>query len=85
MDVTFPHWGHGSLVATNRVVVFPSSTNGSSPAVCDETKGGTYTFEFTTGPIKQLLSGTWKSSAGGRLTFDAAKGAPGSSASGKPS
>jgi hypothetical protein len=85
MDVTFPHWGHASLVATSRVVVFQSSMNGSSPPLCDETKAGTYTFEFTTGPMKQLMKGIWSSSADGRLVFAAARPSPGSSPSGKPS
>lgn len=85
MDVTFPHWGHASLVATKRVVVFESSLNGSSPPLCDETQSGTFTFEFTTGPMKQVMRGTWSSSANGRLIFAASKTSPGATPSAKPS
>lgn len=84
MDVTFPDWGQAVLVATNRVVVYASSRNGSSPAVCDETTSGTYEFEFTTGPIKQLMTGTWGWAADGRLVFDAAQASPGASPAESP-
>jgi len=85
MVVTFPHWGHASLAATKRVVVFESSMNGSSPPLCDETQSGTFTFEFTTGPMKQVMRGSWSSSANGRLIFAASKTSPGASPSAKPS
>jgi len=68
-EVDFPDWGHAVLVATDRIVVFSSSRNASSPAVCDELTGGTYEFEFTNRPILQLKSGTWHQDAGGRLVF----------------
>jgi hypothetical protein len=84
MDVTFPEWGHAVLATTTHLVVYPSSKNGSSPPVCDEAKGGTFTFEFTNGPVKQVMSGTWSSSAKGRLVFDATKASPGASPSEKP-
>jgi hypothetical protein len=76
MDVAFPDWGEAVLVATNRVVVYASSRNGSSPAVCDETTSGTYELQITTGPIKQLMAGTWGWAADGRLVFDAAPASP---------
>jgi len=69
-DVEFPDWGRAILVATDRIVVFSSSRNASSPAICDELTGGTYQFEFTGGPIRQLKSGTWHQDADGLLTFD---------------
>ncbi len=69
-EVDFPDWGRAVLVATDRVVVFSSSRNASSPAVCDELTGGTYEFEFTSGPILQRKSGTWHQDADGLLTFD---------------
>ena len=78
MEVTFPEWGHGVLVTTDRVLVYQSSRNGSSPAVCDEVPGGTYEFEFTGGPIKQLKNGTWHWDPDGNLVFDALAEASGS-------
>lgn len=78
MEVTFPAWGHALLVTTDRVVIYPSSRNGSSPAACDEVPGGTYEFEFTSGPIKQFKSGTWTMDADGVLVFDPAPEASGS-------
>lgn len=81
MEVSFPEWGHAALVTTNRVVVYQSSRNGSSPAVCDEVTGGTYDFKFTGGPILQLKSGTWGWATDGRLVFDESQASPGSSPS----
>lgn len=82
-DVDFPDWGHAVLITTNRVVVYRSSRNGSSPAVCDEVTGGTYDFEFTEGPILQIKRGTWHWTGDGRLVFD--EPAPASSPSESPS
>ena len=78
MEVTFPEWGHALLVTTNRVLVYQSSRNGSSPAACDEVLGGTYEFEFTSGPIRQFKNGTWSMDAEGQLVFDSpqASGSP---------
>ena len=84
MEVTFPEWGHAILVASDRIVVFHSSNNGSSPAACDEVYGGTFTFEFTSGPIKQLMSGTWTWDEAGRLIFDSALASASPSASESP-
>ena len=69
-DIEFPDWGRAVLAATDRIVVFSSSRNASSPAICDELTGGTYQFEFTGGSILQLKSGTWHQDADGLLTFD---------------
>ena len=69
-EVTFPDWGSAVLVTTGHVVVYRSSRNGSSPSICEESAGGTFTFEFTKGPIKQLLSGTWHWDDAGHLVFD---------------
>ena len=84
MEVDFPDWGRATLVASDRILVFQSSRNGSSPAVCDQVNGGTYEFEFTVGPIKQLMSGTFSLDADGRLVFDAPLASPGSSPSEGP-
>lgn len=70
LEVEFPGWGHAVLVATGRVVVFSSLRNASSPAVCDELTGGTYEFEFTDRPIRQMKSGAWRQDASGLLVFD---------------
>lgn len=70
LAVKFPDWGSATLVTTGHVVVYRSSRNGSSPSVCDETTGGTFTFEFTKGPIKRLMSGTWHPDETGHLVFD---------------
>jgi hypothetical protein len=78
MNLTFPDWGAAVLMTTDRVVVYPSSRNGSSPAACDQTISGTYQFDFTGGAIKQLMSGTWGWAAGGRLVFAPAQPAAGS-------
>jgi hypothetical protein len=69
-DLTFTDWGHATLVTTGHIVVYRSSRNGSSPAICDESKGGTFKFEFTRDPIKQLMSGTWHWDPKGLLVFD---------------
>lgn len=69
-EVDVPDWGHAELVTVGHVVVYRSSRNGSSPAVCDESSGGTFQFEFTRGPIKQLMSGSWHWDEDGRLVFD---------------
>lgn len=86
MEVNFPEWGHAFLLASDRTVIFQSSRNGSSPAVCDQINGGTYEFEFTSGPVKGLQSGTWHWEADGRLVFDPPPGAsPSASPSESPS
>lgn len=82
LEVDFPDWGHVALVATHRIVVFSSSRNASSPAICDELTGGTYEFEYTGGSILQLKSGTWHQDADGMLVFD--EPAPASSPSESP-
>ena len=70
-EVDFTLWGHATLVTVGRVVVYPSSRNGSAPAVCDDqASGGTFTFEFKQGPTKQLMSGTWHWDKAGNLVFD---------------
>jgi hypothetical protein len=69
--VKFPTWGSATLVTTGHVVVYRSSRNGSSPSVCEETTGGTFEIEFTNGPIKQLMSGTWHVDETGKVVFDA--------------
>ena len=69
--VKFPEWGSAELVTTGHVVVYRSSRNGSSPSICDETTGGTFEFEFTSGPITQLMSGTWHLDETGHMVFDA--------------
>ena len=69
--VKFPEWGSAELVTTGHVVVYRSSRNGSSPSICDETTGGAFTFEFTNGPITQLMSGTWHLDETGQLVLDA--------------
>lgn len=81
-EVDFPDWGHAVLVATDRTVVYRSSRNASSPAICDELTGGTYEFEFTGGSILQLKSGTWHQGEDGTLVFD--DPAPASSPSESP-
>jgi len=68
--VKFPEWGSAELVTTGHVVVYRSSRNGSSPSICDETTGGTFEFEFTSGPITQLMSGTWHRDETSHLVFD---------------
>jgi len=68
--VKFPEWGSAELVTTGHVVVYRSSRNGSSPSICDETTGGSFTFEFTNGPITQLMSGTWHRDETSHLVFD---------------
>ena len=86
MVVTFPDWGRATLEATDHVVVFQSSRNGSSPVVCDQVNGGTFEFEFTLGAGKQLQSGTWHWEADGHLVFDPPAGAsPSASPSESPS
>lgn len=82
-DVDFPDWGSAVLVTSDRIVVYRSSRNGSSPPVCDEPTGGTYEFEFTGGPILQQMTGTWGWDAERRLVFNAPVPIP--SPSGSPS
>lgn len=77
--VKFANWGSATLVTSGHVVVYRSSRNGSSPSICDETTSGTFTFDFTKGPIEQLMSGTWHLDETGHLVFDApvpSSGAP---------
>jgi hypothetical protein len=69
--VKLPDWGSAELKTTGHVVVYRSSRNGSSPSICDETTGGSFDFEFTNGPITQLMSGTWHLDETGHLVFDA--------------
>lgn len=66
----FAGWGRAVLVTVGNVVVYRSSRNGSSPSICDESTGGTVDFEFTNGPIKQRLSGTWHWDETDHLVFD---------------
>lgn len=68
--VAFPDWGRAVLVTVGHVVVYRSSRNGSSPSICDQSTGGSFNFEFTKGPIKQLMSGTWHWDDTGHLVFD---------------
>ncbi len=68
-DVTFPGWGTGTLVATKRVVVYVSSINGSSPPVCEEQGGGTFTLRFDEGPVPGILSGSWAETRDGVVTL----------------
>lgn len=75
IDVVFPGWGRGTFVATRRVVVYPSAINGSSPPLCEELGGGTFTITFTGGPAAGILAGTWTESAGGSVTLTAGTGA----------
>lgn len=82
LEVVFPNWGHAVLVATDRIVVFSSLRNASSPAICDELTGGTYEFTFTGGSILQLKNGTWHQDADRTLVFD--EPAPASSPSESP-
>jgi hypothetical protein len=70
-EVEFADWGSAVLVTTGHVVVYRSSRNGSSPSVCDESTGGTFDFEFSAGPIEQLMFGTWHVDETGHLVFDA--------------
>ena len=69
-EVEFTDWGSAVLVTSGHVVVYSSSRNGSSPAVCEQSTTGTFTFEFTKGPTKQLMSGTWHVDPAGLLVFD---------------
>jgi hypothetical protein len=70
-EVAFAGWGTAELKTVGHVVVYRSSRNGSSPSVCDQSTKGTFTFEFTKGPVKQLMSGTWHVDPNGLLIFDA--------------
>jgi hypothetical protein len=70
-EVAFTGWGTAELKTVGHVVVYRSSRNGSSPSICDQTTTGTFTFEFTKGPVKQLMSGTWHVDPTGLLIFDA--------------
>jgi hypothetical protein len=73
----FSAWGKATLLTEGRVVVYASSRNGSSPAVCDDQgSGGTFTFVFTNGPSKQLMSGTWHWDDADDLVFDPVGGGP---------
>jgi len=69
MDVSFPKWGKGVLLASRRVVVFPSALNGSSTAVCEDLVGGTYQITFTAGPTPGIASGPWQVAADGSIAF----------------
>jgi len=69
ISIVFPGWGSGTLVATRRVVVYPSAINGSSPPLCEELGGGSFTITFTGGPTPGILSGSWTESAGGSVTL----------------
>lgn len=71
-DVTFPGWGSGTLLATKRVVVYASSINGSSPPVCENQVGGTFTLTFDDGPVPGVLSGTWTETPDGAVTLSLA-------------
>ena len=64
-EVTFPGWGSGTLVATKRVVVYVSSRDGSSPPVCEELGGGSFTIDFDAGSPPGILSGSWSETADG--------------------
>ncbi len=68
-QVTFPGWGSGSFVAAKRVVVYRSSVNGSSPPVCEELGGGTFTITFDAGPTPGTLAGTWSEGRDGTVTL----------------
>jgi hypothetical protein len=70
-EVTLTAWGTAELKTVGHVVVYRSSRNGSSPSVCDQTTKGTYAFEFTNGPVKQQMSGTWHLDPNALLIFDA--------------
>ena len=75
-EVDFTGWGKATLVTIGHVVVYRSSRNGSSPSACDETTKGTFHFEFTNGPVKGQLSGTWHVDATGHLVFDPPPASP---------
>ncbi len=70
--VAFPAWGRAVLVTVGHIVVYRSSRNGSSPSICDQSTGGTFTFEYSKGPIEQLMSGTWHWDETSHLVFDPA-------------
>jgi hypothetical protein len=69
-EVDFADWGHAVLTTVGNVVVYRSSRNGSSPALCEESTGGTFTFVFTNDPIERHLNGSWHWDEAGRLVFD---------------
>lgn len=71
MAVKFADWGSAELVTSGHVVVYRSSRNGSSPSICDETTGGTFTFDFTGGPSVGKMSGTWHVDETGHVVLDA--------------
>ena len=71
MAVKFADWGSAELVTKDHVVVYRSSRNGSSPSICDQTTGGTFTLDLTKGPIEQRMSGTWHLDEAGQLVLDA--------------
>ena len=83
MEVAFANWGSAELVTKGHVVVYRSSRNGSSPSICEETKGGTFTFDFTSGPTRGTMSGTWHLDDTGHLVFDA-PGSPSAAPSQSP-
>lgn len=83
MEVVFAHWGSAELVTKGHVVVYRSSRNGSSPSICEETKGGTFTFDFTSGPTHGTMSGTWHLDKTEHLVFDA-PGSPSAAPSQSP-
>jgi hypothetical protein len=71
MAVKLADWGSAELVTKDHVVVYRSSRNGSSPSICDQTTGGTFTLDLTKGPIEQRMSGTWHLDEAGQLVLDA--------------
>lgn len=80
-QVTFPGWGVGTFVATKRIVVYPSSRDGSSPPLCEDQGGGTFTIRFDSGSTPGILSGTWIETIDGSVTLElAGKGSPAPSA-----
>ena len=81
-EVTFAKWGKALLLATKRVVVFPSALNGSSTPACEDLVGGTYQMTFTAGPTPGIASGTWQVAADGSFVFGVPTAARASPASG---
>jgi hypothetical protein len=69
-QVTFPGWGTGTFVATKRIVVYPSSRDGSSPPLCEDQGGGSFTIRFDSGSTPGILSGTWTETFEGSVTLE---------------
>jgi hypothetical protein len=69
-EVDFTDWGKAVLVTVGHIVVYKSSRNGSSPSVCEQSTVGTFSIEFSKGPTKGLMTGTWHFDATGLLVFD---------------